>query len=102
MNDLEKVLGQDLIISYYRVTLDEYNVTATIDAKIVAKASVKMVRKSLARVTGIKVDPSFRRKGIATAIYQHIEKFSGRRIVKGLNQTKDGEAFWSGRRGRFG
>lgn len=48
-------------------------------------------------VEEITVSPRYRRKGIASAIYQHFEKM-GFNVVPSDDVRPDGQAFWNGRR----
>lgn len=83
-----KIVGQS-------ATQTEYFVTATYNGRLAAKASVKIISKNRLRMAGIGVEEEFRRKGIATAIYNHMETMTGRTFTKGLKQTADGAALWA-------
>lgn len=48
-------------------------------------------------VMSIHVYPEFQRKGIATALYKHIEQHLGTTLQANWAQTPDGEAFWKSR-----
>jgi len=80
----------------------EYTVVATYRGRQAAKASVKLVRTNQLRMAGIMVDEEFRRRGIASAIYTHMEKLTGRTFVKGLKPTADGSALWNSPKRQFG
>jgi GNAT superfamily N-acetyltransferase len=41
------------------------------------------------------VDPNYRRKGIATAMYKYIEDKTGKLVVMGGNLTGAGRMFWN-------
>ena len=46
----------------------------------------------------IHVDKEHRRKGIATAMYQHAEKVTGKKIHPSKDKTNEGYKFWQGTR----
>lgn len=49
-------------------------------------------------VVDLHIDPEFRRSGIASALYDHIEQHLGHPLVPSpVHQTEEGAAFWSGR-----
>ena len=44
----------------------------------------------------VQVDEFHRRKGVASAMYDHFEKFTGKTVVPSTLQTKEGKALWAG------
>jgi len=50
------------------------------------------------------VDDDHRRKGIASAMYAHAEKHSGKSVIPSKLQTQEGQALWAGnaKQGQFG
>ncbi len=52
-------------------------------------------RKTL-RPQYVEVEKEFRRKGVATQMYEYAEKLTGRKIKKSHDLTDDGKAFWRG------
>ena len=49
-------------------------------------------------VRGLEVKTEYRRKGIATALYDYVEKTTGKIIEPGDDQTKEAKIFWENRR----
>lgn len=50
-------------------------------------------------VSDVDVQPEFRRKGIATKLYDFIEKHSGKKLKPSpMYQTTDGKALWKNRK----
>jgi len=85
----------DIKIEVSKTFATEYTVVAKYRGRQAAKASVKLIGKNRLRMAGITVDEEFRRKGIATAIYRHLEKMTDRTFQRGLKPTRDGSAFWN-------
>lgn len=52
--------------------------------------------------SNVNVDPQHRRKGLATAMYQHAEERFGKKIKPSDMQTSDGESLWSQPQRPFG
>lgn len=52
------------------------------------------VRRSKSTVFDVYVNPEDRRKGLATAMYQYIERHTGTKIQKSGDQTDQGKALW--------
>jgi GNAT superfamily N-acetyltransferase len=52
-------------------------------------------------VSSIGIQPEFRRKGLASALYRHIEEFLGRKLEPNWALTPEGEAFWKNRKYAF-
>jgi GNAT superfamily N-acetyltransferase len=50
----------------------------------------------------VKVDPNFRRKGVATQMYLYAEKHYGEKLVPSVNQSEDSKALWSNPTRKFG
>ena len=48
------------------------------------------------------VQPNHRRKGVATAMYQHAEKVTGKKMSPSTQQSPKGERLWGGKKGKFG
>ena len=61
--------------------------------KVVSKVTMKEPNK----VDHVFVDPSLRRRGIASAMYDRIEQAIGQKLVPSELQTDDGAALWRGR-----
>ena len=70
--------------------LSERGVTA-------GRVILKMNKKGVMSVT---VNPEFQRKGLASALYDHIEKFLRYPLQENWATTPDGEAFWKHRKNR--
>jgi GNAT superfamily N-acetyltransferase len=66
----------------------------TADGKRVGEVELARKGKSVMHVA---VDPEFQRRGIATAVYAHIEKHLGVNLEENAT-TDDGEKFWASRR----
>ena len=50
-------------------------------------------------VTDVDVKPEFRRKGVASKLYDFIEKHSGKKLKPSpMYQTGEGKAFWKNRK----
>lgn len=85
----------------YEVTIDHYverQYFVRLDGgPIVATA---MLSPCLAHVADVRVDHEYRRRGIATALYDFIEQTRGIRLRPDTLQTSDGEALWAYRRRR--
>ena len=75
--------------SYHRYTVHDEN------GNKVAHADVVAAKK---RVMSVGVDQEHRRKGIASALYNHIEKHQGFKLEPNWAQTPDGEALWKSRK----
>lgn len=52
-----------------------------------------------AEVLDVEVKPEHRRKGVATAMYQHAEQVTGRELKPSKDRTESGTKFWQGTRG---
>lgn len=50
---------------------------------------------------GVQVHPEHRRMGIASGMYAHVQKISGKKIKPSYDQTEMGRALWSGTKGIF-
>lgn len=48
--------------------------------------------------TGLEVAPEYRRRGIATRMYDYAEGVLGRKLTPEFQQTEDGIEFWKSRR----
>jgi len=65
----------------------------------VGQAAIVLRKSGTVGLTPL-VNEAYRRKGVATALYNHIEKLAenaGRKITKSGALTEDGAAFWSAR-----
>lgn len=47
---------------------------------------------------GVQVDPAHRRKGLASAMYNHAQKVTGKTVIPSHDQTPMGQALWQGNR----
>ena len=104
MDLVETLLGDKpkITINAKLASRFEYFVVAFLNGREAAKASVKLIGKKKLRMAGIGVEERFRRKGVATAIYKHMEELTGRTFVRGLKQTGDGLALWNSPKRTFG
>ena len=50
----------------------------------------------------IQVDPKFQRKGIGSAMYQHAEKHTGKKVIPSIDQSPDAQKFWKQKNRNFG
>ena len=48
------------------------------------------------------VDEGHQRRGIASAMYAHAQRQTGKTLIPSSNQTEEGAALWSGTGGKFG
>lgn len=65
---------------------------AVVDGEVVGNMSISPMGPFASPVT---INPSFRRQGVATAIYDQAERDIGRRIIPSpLGLTEDARAFW--------
>ena len=79
-----------------------YDVRATApDGKVIGTAYFGEYDGAL-RSGETEVDPAWRRKGIATGMYDHLEKVTGRIVEPSPVLSEDAKAFWDARRKRKG
>jgi len=88
--------GPSVTIEITRPVAGTYVVTH--DGREIARANLN---DDQTYVTSVRVEPEFRRKGVATRLYDHIEHDIGRKLVPSPTyQTPDGRAFLQSRAGR--
>jgi GNAT superfamily N-acetyltransferase len=61
----------------------------------IGHADVKPAKK---RIMSVHIDSEHRRKGLASALYKHIEKKHNIKLEPNPTLTDDGEKFWSSRK----
>lgn len=49
---------------------------------------------------GVQVDPAHRRKGLASAMYAHAQKLTGKTVIPSHDQTPMGQALWAGNKNK--
>lgn len=49
---------------------------------------------------GVQVDPAHRRRGLASAMYAHAQKVTGKTMVPSHDQTSMGQALWAGNKAK--
>lgn len=83
---------------------DMYKVIATINNKEVGELTfIKSKFKNVLKGTGVTVDPSYRRMGIGSGMYEFAEKELGVKFVKSDDVlTPDGKALWNSKNRKFG
>lgn len=83
---------------------DTYKVIATINNKEVGTLDfIKSKFKNVLKGTGVTVDPSFRRMGIGSGMYEFAEKELGLKFVRSDDVlTPDGKALWNNKNRKFG
>ena len=73
----------------------KYDVLGDDGKQVIAYAELDRKAKS---VMSVHVDREHRRKGIASALYTHIEKHLGYKLQENWATTEEGSALWNGRR----
>ncbi len=68
------------------------------DGLPIARAALNVRRQCVSDV--VVYDPSDRRKGLASALYDHIEREMGFTLVPNRLKLANGKAFWSARHAR--
>jgi GNAT superfamily N-acetyltransferase len=83
---------------------NEYAVIATKSGKQVGKLDfIKSKFKPVLMASIVTVDPSYRRQGIATSMYQFAEQHFNLKFVRNDDVlTADGKSLWSGNNKKFG
>jgi GNAT superfamily N-acetyltransferase len=71
-------------------------VTAHHGGRQIGRASVYHSPGGLMTAEVVRVEPEHRRRGVASAMYAHAEKVTGRKMVPSSNRTPEGEALWAG------
>ena len=56
-----------------------------------------LIRRDQGYVRDVEIDEEYRRKGLASFVYDHIEKDLKIKLRPSSNQLEDGEAFWKNR-----
>jgi ribosomal protein S18 acetylase RimI-like enzyme len=83
---------------------NEFIIRAMIGNKSIGELSfIKSKFKPVLKASTVSVDPSFRRKGIGSSMYQYAERELGLRFVKNDDVlTPDGKALWASKNKKFG
>lgn len=68
----------------------------------VGRLTTKDLGNGNIKATSVLVDAAHRRKGLATAMYQHIEQNTGKKFTPSTGQYDDGKALWSQQNRPFG
>lgn len=91
----------------YKVHYDKENRTYTIGVpgkedmlERGVTAGGATLKRDMKTVSSVGIYPEFRRKGLATALYDHIEKHLGAKLEENWATTPDGEEFWKARKGK--
>lgn len=97
INIVETALKSDISIQHFKDNDDGLNciiVLAHYNGEFAGEGKFDLDRHIF---RGIDVDPQFRRKGVATAIYDYVNSL-GYEVNPSSIQTPDGNAFWNARR----
>lgn len=79
----------DKFVSYHKHTVHDEN------GAQIAHADVKPAKE---RIMSVHVNPEHRRKGLASALYNHIEKEHKIKLKPNPTLTDDGEKLWNSRK----
>ena len=102
----ESFLNESSIVEYSinNIEDNDYIVSAKINGKSVAELRfIKSRNKPVLMAGSLSVDPSHRRKGIASSMYEFGEKELGMKFVKSEDVlTPDGKLLWNNPNRKFG
>ena len=86
------------------ITDNEYQILTTISGKVVGSLFfIKSKFTPVLKATSISVDPSFRRKGIGSKMYEFAEEKLKLKFIRSDNvTTPDGKALWDNPNRKFG
>lgn len=72
------------------------------DGQEIAHAHIRGFSQPEIHSAGTTVHPDYRRKGLATAMYQHAEKITGKKMVPSDAQSDEARALWRQKKRPFG
>lgn len=96
--------SNDWQLSISNIEDNEYVVKALKNGKEIGKLNfIKSKFKPVLKATIVTVDPSHRRKGVGSSMYQFAEKELGMKFVKNDDVlTPDGKSIWGNPNRKFG
>jgi len=106
IQESESFLNESSIVEYSinNIEDNDYIVRAKINGKSVGELRfIKSRNKPVLMAGSLSVDPSHRRKGIASSMYEFTEKELGMKFVKSEDVlTPDGKLLWNNPNRKFG
>ena len=106
LHTFESFLNESSTVEYSISNIEDndYIVRAKINSKSVGELRfIKSQNKPVLMAGSLSVDPSYRRKGIASSMYEFGEKELGMKFIKSEDVlTPDGKLLWNNPNRKFG